>query len=70
MTDDGRTLPVAADAIGLGREVGVPMRLANVAYEELTEAMSRGWGARNGIKTATDQQEAVKSVPLAHPLRS
>ena len=26
-------------AVGLGREVGVPMRLANMAYEELTEAM-------------------------------
>jgi hypothetical protein len=25
----------------------VPMRLANVAYEELTEAMNRGWGTRN-----------------------
>ena len=31
MTDDGGTLPVAADAVGLGREVGVPMRLANMA---------------------------------------
>src|SRR5271165_293943 len=29
-------------AVGLGREVGVPMRLANMAYEELTEAMNRG----------------------------
>jgi 3-hydroxyisobutyrate dehydrogenase-like beta-hydroxyacid dehydrogenase len=34
-------------AVGLGREVGVPMRLANMAYEELTEAMNRGWGTRN-----------------------
>jgi 3-hydroxyisobutyrate dehydrogenase-like beta-hydroxyacid dehydrogenase len=31
-------------AVGLGREVGVPMRLANMAFEELTEAMNRGWG--------------------------
>jgi hypothetical protein len=23
------------------------MRLANMAYEELTEAMNRGWGQRN-----------------------
>ena len=23
------------------------MRLANMAYEELTEAMNRGWGTRN-----------------------
>jgi 3-hydroxyisobutyrate dehydrogenase-like beta-hydroxyacid dehydrogenase len=34
-------------AVGLGREVGVPMRLANMAFEELTEAMNRGWGACN-----------------------
>src|SRR5215471_13318312 len=34
-------------AVGLGREVGVPMRLVNMAYEELTEAMNRGWGTRN-----------------------
>ncbi|MGC2198637.1 MAG: NAD-binding protein, partial [Stellaceae bacterium] len=34
-------------AVGLGREVGVPMRLANMAFEELTEAMNRGWGTRN-----------------------
>jgi len=34
-------------AVGLGREVGVPMRLANMAFEELSEAMNRGWGTRN-----------------------
>ena len=33
--------------VGLAREVGVPMRLANTAFEELTEAMNRGWGTRN-----------------------
>src|SRR5580693_6466010 len=34
-------------AVALGREVGVPMRLANLALEELTEAMTRGWGQRD-----------------------
>jgi 3-hydroxyisobutyrate dehydrogenase len=34
-------------ATGLGKEVGVPMRLANMALEELTEAMTRGWGTRD-----------------------
>jgi 3-hydroxyisobutyrate dehydrogenase-like beta-hydroxyacid dehydrogenase len=34
-------------AVGLGKEVGVPMRLANLALEELTEAMTRGWGQRD-----------------------
>tara|TARA_B100001123_G_scaffold448926_1_gene612048 strand:- start:1100 stop:2035 length:936 start_codon:yes stop_codon:yes gene_type:complete len=30
-------------ATSLGREVGVPMRLANLALEEMTEALNRGW---------------------------
>src|SRR5580704_6482511 len=34
-------------AVGLGKEVGVPMRLANLALEELTEAMTRGWASRD-----------------------
>jgi len=33
-------------AVGLGREIGVPMRLANMAFEELTGAMNRGWEIR------------------------
>jgi 3-hydroxyisobutyrate dehydrogenase-like beta-hydroxyacid dehydrogenase len=34
-------------ATALGRELGVPMRIANLALEELTEAMGRGWGERD-----------------------
>jgi 3-hydroxyisobutyrate dehydrogenase len=34
-------------ATELGRELGVPMRLANLAYAELTEALNRGWGERD-----------------------
>jgi 3-hydroxyisobutyrate dehydrogenase len=34
-------------ATALGREIGVPMRLANLTLEEMTEAMGRGWGARD-----------------------
>ena len=34
-------------ATALGREVGVPMRLANLALEEITEALGRGWGDRD-----------------------
>jgi 3-hydroxyisobutyrate dehydrogenase-like beta-hydroxyacid dehydrogenase len=30
-------------ATELGRELNVPMRLANLAYAELTEALNRGW---------------------------
>lgn len=32
-------------AVGLGREVGVPMRLCNLVMEEMTEGMNRGWEA-------------------------
>jgi 3-hydroxyisobutyrate dehydrogenase-like beta-hydroxyacid dehydrogenase len=34
-------------ATALGREIGVPMRMANLALEEMTEAMNRGWGNRD-----------------------
>lgn len=34
-------------ACALGRETGVPMRLANLALAELTEALNRGWGDRD-----------------------
>ncbi len=30
-------------AVGLGREVGVPMRLCNLVMEEMTEGLNRGW---------------------------
>ncbi len=30
-------------ALALGREVAVPMRLCNLALEEMTEALNRGW---------------------------
>ena len=34
-------------ATELGREVGVPMRLANMAFAEMTEALNRGWENRD-----------------------
>ena len=34
-------------ATALGREIGVPMRVANMALAEMTEAMNRGWGNRD-----------------------
>jgi 3-hydroxyisobutyrate dehydrogenase-like beta-hydroxyacid dehydrogenase len=52
-------------AVGLGREVGVPMRLANLVYEELTEAMNRGWGARNSSVGQLLQVERASIPPLA-----
>ena len=34
-------------ATELGRELGVPMRVANLAYAEMTEALNRGWEKRD-----------------------
>jgi 3-hydroxyisobutyrate dehydrogenase-like beta-hydroxyacid dehydrogenase len=34
-------------ATALGRELGVPMRMANLALDELTEALNRGWAGRD-----------------------
>jgi 3-hydroxyisobutyrate dehydrogenase len=34
-------------ATALGRELGVPMRLAHLTLEEMTEALGRGWGQRD-----------------------
>ena len=44
-------------ATALGRELGVPMRLANLALEELTEAMNRGWADRDSRVAMLLQQE-------------
>ena len=34
-------------ATGLGRELNVPMRLANLALADLAEGLNRGWGDRD-----------------------
>src|SRR5689334_18233254 len=52
-------------AVGLGREVGVPMRLANLVYEELTEALNRDRGNRNTNDTHLRQVEAAGMPALA-----
>ena len=44
-------------AVGLGRELGVPMRLSNLVLEEMTEALNRGWGNRDSRVTMVLQQE-------------
>ena len=41
------------------------MRLANMAYEELTEAMNRGWGTRNSTVGQLLQVERAGIEPLA-----
>jgi len=44
-------------ATSLGRELGVPMRLSNLALEELAEAVSRGWSERDSRVAMLLQEE-------------
>lgn len=44
-------------ATALARELSVPMRLANLALEEMTEAMNRGWSGRDSRVAMLLQQE-------------
>jgi 3-hydroxyisobutyrate dehydrogenase-like beta-hydroxyacid dehydrogenase len=53
-------------ATALGREHRVPMRLANLALEELTEALNRGWAERDS-RVAMLLQEERAGVEIAVP---
>jgi 3-hydroxyisobutyrate dehydrogenase-like beta-hydroxyacid dehydrogenase len=53
-------------ATALGRELGVPMRLANLALEEITEALARGWDARDSSSFMLLQEERA-GVEIAVP---
>ena len=44
-------------ATSLGREHKVPMRLANITLEEMTEALNRGWGERDSRVSMLLQEE-------------
>jgi len=44
-------------ATQLGRELGVPMRVANLALAEMTEAMNRGWENRDSRVSMVPQLE-------------
>ncbi|PYM83439.1 MAG: 3-hydroxyisobutyrate dehydrogenase [Candidatus Rokuibacteriota bacterium] len=44
-------------ATALGREHQVPMRLANITLEEMTEALNRGWGERDARVAMLLQEE-------------
>jgi 3-hydroxyisobutyrate dehydrogenase len=64
-------------ATGLDRELGVPMRLANLTREEMTEALGRGWGEqdsrsflklqleRAGVSIAVDPDRLASAVAAA-----
>jgi 3-hydroxyisobutyrate dehydrogenase len=53
-------------ACALGREHGVPMRLANLTLEEMTEAVGRGWAGRDSRSSMLLQQERA-GVAMAVP---
>ena len=53
-------------ATELGREVGVPMRLANLALAEMTEALNRGWGDRDSSSFMQLEEERA-GVKIAVP---
>ncbi len=52
-------------ACQLAREVQVPMRLTTLALQELTEALNRGWGARDSRVGALLQEERAGIEPIA-----
>lgn len=47
-------------ATELAREMGVPMRLTNLAYAEMSEALNRGWGPRDSRVFLLLQSERAK----------
>jgi 3-hydroxyisobutyrate dehydrogenase len=61
-------------ATQLAREVGVPMRIANLTLEEMTEARNRGWDDRDsrvamllqeeraGVSIAVDPEKLAEAV--------
>ena len=54
-------------AVALGRENKVPMRLANMTLEEMSEAMNRGWAERDS-RVAMLLQEERAGVEIKVPL--
>lgn len=64
-------------ATNLGKEAGVPMRLANLTLEEMTEALARGFGEqdsraflklqieRAGVQIAVEPERLKKAVDAA-----
>jgi len=47
-------------AVALAKEVQVPMRLCNLALEEMTEALNRGWAERDSRSALLLQQERAR----------
>lgn len=56
-------------ATELGREIGVPMRIANLTHAEMTEALNRGWAGRDSRSPMLLQEERA-GVEIAVPAQS
>jgi 3-hydroxyisobutyrate dehydrogenase-like beta-hydroxyacid dehydrogenase len=56
-------------ANALGRELGMPMRICNLAFAEMTEALARGWGARDSRAVMLLQQERAGVEIAVEPER-
>jgi 3-hydroxyisobutyrate dehydrogenase len=66
-------------ATALGRELGLPMRICELAYAEMTEAMNRGWAARDsrvvmvleqeraGIEVKVDPERLKEALAMPFP---
>ena len=56
-------------ATALGREFGVPMRVANLTLEEMTEALNRGWGGMDSRVSMKLQLERAGVEVAVDPAR-
>jgi 3-hydroxyisobutyrate dehydrogenase-like beta-hydroxyacid dehydrogenase len=56
-------------ATALGRELGVPMRMCNLAYAEMREACNRGWEGRDSRSVMLLEQERAGVKIAADPER-
>ena len=56
-------------ATQLGRELGVPMRICNLAYAEMREACNRGWEGRDSRSVMLLEQERAGVKIAADPER-
>jgi 3-hydroxyisobutyrate dehydrogenase len=56
-------------ATQLGRELGVPMRMCNLAFAEMTEACNRGWEGRDSRAVMLLEQERAGVAIAADPER-
>ena len=57
-------------ALQLGREVGVPMRLCNMAGQEVTEAINRGWAGRDSHAIMLMQWERAGLEQVSVPIEA